>query len=139
MRILSIDPGSVRTGVALIKTTETGADIVGTWLVDGGPEGFMRWWEARPDYDVLVCEDYIVRQGVPSQHRAMLTIGFLKAKDPNLVLQAPSGRKMQVSDEVLKRLSLFHSQRDVKEALRHAVIYLKRQKYTPLLKAGWPR
>lgn len=140
MRLLGVDPGGVRTGVCLIGVEDDSLPVVkGTWLVEGGPDGFLKWWDAKPDYDVLVCEDYIVRQGVPSQHVALRTVGFLKGVEPHGVFQVPAARKVQVSNEVLKRLDVYHTQRDIVEAIRHCIIYLKHQRHKGVLEAGWPR
>lgn len=140
MRLLGVDPGGIRTGVCLIEVTDNSLPVVKeTWLVEGGPDGFLKWWNAKPDYDVLVCEDYIVRQGVPSQHVALRTVGFLKGVEPNGVFQVPAARKVQVSNEVLKRLDVYHTQRDIVEAIRHCIIYLKHQRHRVVLRAGWPK
>jgi len=137
MILLCIDPGAVRTGVALMYVFRDGApQVLETWLVPGGPDGFLEWWKTHPAYDVLVCEDYIVRQGVHTSHAAQRTVGFLRGQD-NVVLQAPAGRKTLVSDAVLKRLGLYHTQRDIKEALRHGVLYLRSIRHTVTLKHGW--
>lgn len=140
MRILGVDPGSTRSGVALLNVPQNDLPtIVGKWLVEGGPDGFLRWWDAKPDYDVLVCEDYIVRQGVPSQHTALRTVGFLKGVEPYGVFQVPAARKVQVSDDALRRLGLYETQRDIREGIRHCIIYLKKSKHLPTLEKGWPR
>lgn len=137
-RILCVDPGGVRTGLALIEFTPTTIPIlVGKWLVVGGPDGFLRWWRYKPAYDILVVEDYIVRQGVPSTHLALKTVGYLKGTEPDAIFQSPAGRKKVVSDDALKRLGLYETQRDIKEAVRHSIVYLKRQKHLPTLHQGW--
>jgi len=137
-RLLGADPGGVRTGLALIEfTPDTLPRLVGKWLIVGGPDGFLQWWEHKPPYDILVVEDYIVRQGVPSTHLALKTVGYLRGTEPDAIFQSPAGRKKLVSNDALKRLGLYETQRDIREGVRHAVVYLKRQKHLPTLHQGW--
>ena len=138
MRLLSIDPG-LRTGVALLDVlNDKPPTLVFHEEITGGLPGFHEWWDVRPDYDVLVCEDYIPRRGVPGNVEPLRIIGYLHPYIP--VLQPPAGRKQAVSDDVLKRLGMYlpgEPNRNAREAVRHGVVYLKHHRHLPTLIAGW--
>lgn len=138
MRILAIDPG-VRSGVALLDVPNDKTPVLLMHdEVYGGLSGFHEWWQRRPDYDVLVVEDYIVRRGVPGNVEPLRIIGYLHPYAP--VLQAPAGRKQAVSDDVLKRLGMYlpgEPNRNAREAVRHGVWWLKKHHHLPTMKAGW--
>ena len=138
MRLLSIDPG-LRTGVALLDVpNDEPPTLVFHEEVHGGLPGFHEWWDLRPDYDVLVCEDYIPRRGIPGNVEPLKIIGYLLPFAP--VLQSPAGRKKAVSDDVLKRLGLYlpgEPNRNAREAIRHGIVYLKRHRHIPTLISGW--
>ena len=140
MRLLGIDPG-VRTGVALLDVpTDQPPTLIFSDEIYGGLSGFSTWWDTRPDYDVLVCEDFILRQGLHGVNlEPVRIIAFLEPYAP--MMQPPAGRKKAVSDETLKRLGLYlpgEKQRNAREAVRHAVVYLKRIHHVPTLRVGWP-
>lgn len=138
MRILAVDPG-VRSGVALLDVPNDKTPVLLMHdEVYGGLSGFHEWWDMRPDYDVLVVEDYIVRRGVPGNVEPLRIIGYLHPWTP--VMQPPAGRKQAVSDDALKRLGLYlpgEPQRNAREAVRHGVLYLKHHRHLPTLIAGW--
>lgn len=140
LRVLAIDPGQ-RTGVALLEVLDNTAPILLAYEeIRGGVLGFEQWWTTHPDYDVLVCEDYIPRAGVPQRNSSdpQRIIGFLRPFTP--VLQSPSGRKKAVSDAVLKRLGLYlpgEPLRNAREAVRHAVWWVKQSRHMPTLRVGW--
>lgn len=129
----------MRTGVALLDVPNDKAPIlISHEEVYGGLSGFHEWWQNRPDYDVLVVEDYIVRRGVPGNVEPLRIIGYLHPYTP--VLQPPAGRKQAVSDDVLKRLGLYlpgEPQRNAREAVRHAVLWLKKHRHLPTMRVGW--
>lgn len=138
MRILAVDPG-VRSGVALLDVPNTKPPVLMSHEdISGGLSGFHEWWDLRPSYDVLVVEDYIPRRGVPGNQEPQRIIGYLYPYTP--VLQAPAGRKQAVSDDVLKRLGLYlpgEPNRNAREAVRHGIWWLKKQRHLPTLKVGW--
>jgi hypothetical protein len=140
--ICSVDPGAQRTGVALLRVQDnTTPELFEYWDIPGGPEGFTTWWAHKPGYDVLVVEDYIVRQGVHTDHLALQTVGFLRATEPDAIFQMPAGRKVMVSNDVLKRLGLYltgNKNRNAIEAIRHTILYLRNQHHIPTLRVGFP-
>ena len=129
----------MRTGVALLDVPSTKPPaLISHEEVSGGLSGFHEWWDLRPSYDVLVVEDYIPRRGVPGNQEPQRIIGYLHPYTP--VLQPPAGRKQAVSDDVLKRLGLHlpgEPHRNEREAVRHAVWWLKKQRHLPTIRAGW--
>jgi hypothetical protein len=139
MIVLGVDPGE-RTGVALLRVPDDSLpELIEYHEVRGGLEGFRMWWETRPVHDVLVVEDFILRPGVKGVNTTPLQIiGFLQSYKPEM--QPPAGRKKAVSDAVLKRLGLYlpgEPLRNAREAVRHAVWYLKKRHHIPTLRVGW--
>lgn len=140
--LLSIDPGK-RTGVAVVRAVEDRApSLLHHEEVYGGLEGFMAWWDTyHPHYDVLVVENYIPRAGVSQKDSGdpQRVIGWLSQFDP--LLRPPAGRKRAVSDDAMKRLGMYlagEPNRNAREAVRHAIGYLKNSLHEPTLRMGWP-
>lgn len=111
--------------------------VLASGVVHGGFEGFRTW--TLPDADVVVCEHYVPynRAGDPTP---LLVEGAVRDRAENVVLQTSSGKNTAVSDTVLKRLGAYTTaghHHDEREAIRHAVWYVKKQKHVPTLKAGW--
>lgn len=137
--MLAIDPG-VRTGAALVEVTEDSAPVLlGYWEIPGGLEGFQEWWALRPEYDTLVAEDFDHREGVRGvDHTPERILGWLSTWTP--ILQKPAGRKRAVPDDALKRLGLYlpgERQRNAREAVRHAIVYLKNSGHRPTIRKGF--
>lgn len=138
--ILAIDPGK-RTGIAVIVYTEgTAPQIAFTEEVYDGLKGFQTWWdEWRPDYDTLVVENFIPREGVRGiDYTPLHIIGWLSQFNP--ILQSPAGRKKAVPDNALKRLGLYlpgEPNRNAREAVRHAVWWLKNQGHKPTIRKAF--
>lgn len=142
MRILGVDPGAQRTGVALIEVEDDSLPVLTAfWDIPGGPDGFTEWWRHKPTSDLLVVEDYIIRQGVHTDHAALKIVGFLRATEPNAIFQTPAGRKVGVSDAALKRLGTYlpgEHNRNAREAVRHVTWFLKRTNHLPTQRVGFP-
>lgn len=147
-RILGIDPGSKRTGICLLEATDDDLTYVQGQEVYGGPEGMIEHLRLvggiyKPD--VTVIEGYEVRRGQAGDPHGLEVIGAVKfwLTDNGLlppVIQPAGGRKVAVSDDALKRMGLYFSgeaQRNLREAVRHAVWYAKKQKHRPTLLKGW--
>ena len=139
MFVLGVDPG-MRTGVALLEVPDNTAPVlVAYWEVYGGVVGFQEWWKTHPEYDVLVCEDFILRGGVKGVNTEPIkVIEFLRPYSP--IMQPPAGRLTAVSDKVLKRLGLYlpgERLRNAREAVRHAVWFVKKSLHKPTLRVGW--
>lgn len=138
--ILAIDPGK-RTGVAAIDYQEDRAPVlIQSAEIYNGVEGFHTWWQmANPRYDVLVVENFIPREGVFGiDHEPLKVIGFLSQFKP--ILQSPAGRKKAVPDSALKRLDLYlpgEKNRNAREAVRHAVWWLKNQGHKPTIRKAF--
>lgn len=138
--ILSIDPGK-RTGVAYIKyDADSAPELLNSAEVYGGADGFRTWWHMfAPEYDTLLCEDFKKREGVHGVDLEPLkVIGWLSEFEP--IMQQPAGRKRGVPDEALKRLGLYlpgEPNRNAREAVRHAVWWLKNQGHRPTIRKGF--
>jgi hypothetical protein len=138
--ILAVDPGK-RTGVAFIEyDNDTAPKLLNSSEVYGGAEGFRLWWQMfAPNYDTLVAENFISREGVYGVDTEPLRVlGFLGQFNP--VLQTPAGRKKAVPDDALKRLGLYlpgEKNRNAREAVRHAVWWLKNQGHRPTIRKAF--
>ena len=151
MNLLAIDPGGNggHTGIVLIEFgVKTPATLVESWAIPGDARPFYEWATLRPErllnIDVLVCEKFVNRN-VPGADLTPLRVeGALEAVwHKGVVWQPASGKNTAVPDKALKNLGLFFEgsgdhHHDRREASRHAVVYLKKKRHMPTLKAGWP-
>ena len=141
--ILGVDPGGT-TGITLLEFGLTSEPrILKSIQVPDGLAGFLAWYHnVHHDWDFVVCESFTLRPGI---HGVDVTptyiIGALEALEQyrtKIYYQSPS-QKSLCSDEVLKRMGLYHSgMPHVNDAIRHAIIYLRNVKHIPTLKKGWP-
>lgn len=153
--ILAVDPGK-RTGIALMHFEDDEAvEVVATWDVSGSVEGFINWLDDHTNtlYDsgvmdcdglFVVYENFIPREGKHGvEDDASRVLGALAywAHDNGLpaVPQPPAGRLKAVPNEVLDKFYVFSGNKDrnVKEAARHAVWYLKNAMHMPTIQKGW--
>lgn len=142
--MLSLDPGGT-TGVAIIEYGKTGYNLVKTWQISGGLQGFLDFhWDELEDweFDQIICESFDLREGV---HGADLSpvyiIGALEALYPRalieIVYQKPS-QKSLCGDERLRKLNLHTPGRPhANDAVRHGIIYLRNKKHPAILEEGW--
>ena len=145
--ILSIDPGGLgtgETGIALGVFTPTEPyHLLDTWAVPDNITGFRAWYYERwHDADVVVCEQWVDRNIRGADRSPLLIEGAVRFLWPEVVLQPASGKNTAVSDQALKNLGVYTvggHHHDIREATRHAVLYLKHQHHMPTLKAGWPK
>ena len=145
---LAVDPG-VRTGVALMNYYhDTPVRLLLATDVGGGVEGFIEWIDAYQPatLEFIVYEDFILREGKHGvELEPLKVIGALHVLAHELEIplhsQPPSGRLKAVNDEALNRLGMRFSgnkDRNVKEAARHGVWWMKRQGHVPTIKTAWP-
>lgn len=141
MIYLGVDPGE-RTGVAYLEVTEDATPVLVHYEeVYGGAAGFKRWWDTnRPmAHDKLIVEDFILRGGVHGVNiEPVRVIEFLRPHHP--IMQPPAGRRVAVSDAVLKRLGVHlpgERLRNAREAVRHVIWRLKGERHMPTLRVGW--
>lgn len=145
--ILSIDPG-LRTGIALGHYDESDAlYFFRQEDVKGGAQGMIEWIHysipgALTDH--VVMENFIPREGKHGVGTdASEVIGAVRFwAYLNLIpvtFQPPAGRKKAVPDTVLARFGTYvgNEDRNIKEAARHAVWYLKNRGHKPTIKKGW--
>ncbi len=147
--ILAVDPGK-RTGIALVHFDDDAPAVVTwTWDVDGGLEGWADWIteyrEIFVDSDFfIVYESFTPREGVHGVGTdAPEVIGALRtwADDWGIpaVPQPPAGRVRAVPDAIVKSLGFNKSkeQRNIFEAVRHSIWYLKNARHLPTIKKFW--
>lgn len=152
--MLVIDPGGAGKGETGIVYLWLGVDgelspeVMDSWAVPGGLEGFREWEEhyyyLHAGGETVVCETFVNRNIPGADLTPVLIEGAVRYLRPDTILQPAAGKNTAVPDEVLKRLGLYdigtgdHHQ-DRREAARHAVWFLKKNKHLPTLKKGWPR
>ena len=150
-KIMSVDPGK-RTGVVYLTFDDTTpAEIVDSWDIPGGAQGFLDFLETHKQpprtpepVDFVVYESFTVREGVHGVGTdAPEVIGVLLSWLNELELpaasQPPAGRKKAVPDKVLYKFYRFWGKQDrnAKEAARHGLWYLKNAKHMPTIRKGW--
>lgn len=154
--MLVIDPGGAGKGETGIVYLWLGMDgelppeVLNSWAVPDGLEGFREWATSPAGHfplntvDFVVCETFVNRNIPGADLTPVLIEGAVRYLRPDTILQPAAGKNTAVPDEVLKRLGLYdlgtgdHHQ-DRREAARHAVWFLKKNKHLPTLKKGWPR
>lgn len=150
-KIMAVDPGK-RTGVVFVTFNDgTPMEVVDSWDIPGGAQGFLDFLDTHrqpartPEpVDFAVYERFIPREGVHGVGTdAPEVLGVLlhwaNEHDLLAVPQSPAGRKKAVPDKVLDKFYQFsgNADRNVKEAARHAVWYLKNAKHLPTIRKGW--
>ncbi len=145
---VAVDPGVKRTGVATFLYDDTTVELGPHEEVYGGLSGMLEWLDLKVPTFVshFVVEDYQVHRtaGDPNGLRIIGAIemwAYLHARKP-VILQPAAGRKQAVSNDALKRLGWYfpgEPQRNLLEAVRHGVWWLKNQKHPAILNGGWPR
>lgn len=141
MRLLSLDPGGT-TGYAVMEYTSEDVRLVESGQISDGLEGFISEWREGQRYDAIVCEDFILRPSVKFPDLSpVYIIGALEvlARAYQITYQPPSSKPM-CTDTVLKRLKMYQvGKPHANDAIRHAIIYLRKRKHMPTLLAGWPK
>lgn len=146
--IIAVDPGK-RTGIAFIHFDDDAPAIVTyTFDVAEGVQGFIDWLleygDTFKDFFV-VYENFRIREGKHGVGtEASEVIGALlfwaryTAQVP-AVPQPADGRMAAVPNKVLDKFitTSGNSDRNFKEAARHAIWYLKNAKHLPTIKKGW--
>lgn len=154
-----VDPGG-DTGMALLHVQPDRLTLVDWETVPYDPrlrEGsamptaqLVAWTLDYPGQHKLVFEDFHLRNnGAEKDTTALRVIGSIEQViyDRDLFAavhaQEPVEAKHMVPDEVLEKLGLHmdhsHSQRHVRDALRHGVTYLTRLRYLPVCRVAYPR
>ena len=145
MRILSIDPGGAppngTTGIALVSVSGEWITVERTWAVEGGHHGFCKWvreelYKVQPLIDYVVCEQFVKYKNV-ADTSPLLIEGVVRYLWPKAVLQPASGKNKTVPDSILKKYGWYNDNshhHDVREAIRHAIFWLKKQGLPAALK-----
>lgn len=150
MIVLGIDPGSSRsaashTGIVLLD----GVRLLNSWAIRGGIDGFREWhrndvpWHLLPDRDhmTVVCERFVDRQVGGADRSPLLIEGAVRFLWPDVVLSPPSGYKTGMPDWAMEKMGFsaksfggdHHADRW--SALRHALLYMKKQHAPEILEA----
>lgn len=125
---MAFDPGDT-TGYAKVEV-EPDKEV---WVLRKGtfpwPEGMDDAIRMSLDTDIVIAEDFIVRQPlIGSKIEAIKVIGVLEfVVGHKLVLQQPA-EKQRCPDKLLKELGLWDKSEHVRDALKHVVIYLQKNK-----------
>ncbi len=142
--MLSLDPGGT-TGVAIIEYGDTEYNLIKTWQIPNGLQGFLDFhWDELEDweFDQIICESFDLREGVYGADLSpVYIIGALEALYPKaltpIIYQKPS-QKALCGDDRLRKLG-FHApgRPHANDAVRHGIIYLRNNKHATILKEGW--
>lgn len=166
--ILSIDPGGSKkgeTGIAFgYYEDDKPYELTDSWAVPNNIDGFREWfyntehayytnqraiqlldrngnYDGYSPVDIVVCEKWVDRGIRGADRSPMLVEGAVRFLWPDAVMQGASGKNTAVSDLALKNLGVYTAgghHRDILEATRHAVWYVKNQRHMPTLLKGWP-
>lgn len=137
-----LDPGKT-TGVALGYWDDTTPlTIKRTWQISNGLDGFLEWardFDGDVAGDVFVCEDFILRPGVPNADiTPAFIIGAVKALGLNPVMQAPSLKSL-APDSTLKANDYWvKGQPHAVDAIRHLLVYNRATMHVPTIHSVWP-
>lgn len=154
----AVDPGG-DTGMSLFHVQPDRWQLLAHATVRWHPRGgenpvdvLVEWLETHPGVHRLLYEDFHVRNTVgaaSTDTTALLVLGaiekmMLDRRPYEAVFkQEPVEGKKLATDEVLERLGLHmghaHAQRHVRDANRHAVTHLARQRYLPVCRVAFPR
>lgn len=140
MRLLSLDPGGT-TGYAIIDYFDNQVELLESGQISDGLTGFIAEWRYLK-YDVVVCESFTLRPSVKFPDLSpVYIIGALEVLSSQypIVYQPPSSKPL-CTDTVLKRLGMYQvGKPHANDAIRHGIIYLRKQNHMPTLLAGWPK
>lgn len=149
--LLSIDPGGAgtgHTGIVRLWYTPTEAPLLlESWAVPDGLDGWLAWHDEYRLEDhwidlEVVCEHFVNRNVPGADLTPCFIEGSVRTVYRDVILQPAAGKNTAVPDTVLKRLGLYSfpgdHHHDRREAARHALWYLKKQKHIPTLKAMYP-
>lgn len=148
MNIIAIDPGKA-TGIALLDYSEISAPTLiahGTHAPDRVIDALDHLAQYLDFYGgVIVIERFVLREGMYGVDTSPIGVidrikEWAKNKPHTLVWQLP-GEKELVTNDRLRRLGLWlkgKEQRHIMDAVRHAVLYLVKNKHKPTAAKGWP-
>lgn len=154
LNILAIDPAGEGGDTGIVAVTlppDKPAYITTSWAVHDGFDGFIEQWV--PAYfgnmttaNVVIVEHFVNYLGKAADITPVLIEGVVRylAQGTEIVLQPSSGKNTAVPDSALARLGwdTFDSRdhhHDRKEAARHALWWIKKQRHLPTLAVAWPR
>jgi hypothetical protein len=141
IKILAFDPGGT-TGWAVVEYDEKESKLIEYGQITGGYKGFKDFYlNSGIDADVVVCESFTLRSGMPSVNlEPCYVIGVLYALENKPVIFYPPSYKIFCNDDALKRLEFYvKGKQHARDAIRHAVAYLRLEiNHIPTMKKGWP-
>lgn len=153
-----VDPGG-DTGMALLHIKPDTFQLIDTATVPYRPalgedpiKTLTSWVRKHPGVHHLLYESFHIRNTAAAASTDLTPVEVIKAMQDMVAngnayeavfSQQPVGGKHMASDDVLEKLGLHmghkHAQRHVRDALRHAVTHLARQRYAPLCRVAFPR
>jgi len=138
-KILGLDPG-VTTGWALVQYDEDSAPVLlECGQIPDGHDGFIRHWKFLPNFDFVVCESFTLREGVRGVNiEPAYVIGALEVLEPSEIIYQTPAMKTLCDNDALKRMGAYvRGQQHARDAIRHAMVYLKINRHLPTLRLGW--
>lgn len=122
---------------------DTEAELLYYEQVTGSLQGFLEWYETKSHelgWDEVVCEDFTLRLNVKFPDLSpVYIIGALEALEwPTVPHYQQPTQKPLCDDDRLKKLGLHKPGKGhANDAIRHGIIYLRRNRHMPTLKKGW--
>ena len=138
-KILGLDPG-VTTGWAIIEYHEDSPPVLlDCGQVTEGHYGFIQYWNFFPDFDKVVCESFTLREGIRGVNiEPAYVIGALEALKPAEIHYQSPALKSLCDNDALKRMGAYvKGKQHARDAIRHAMVYLKVNRHLPTLRLGW--
>lgn len=138
-KILGLDPG-VTTGWAIVEYADDAQPVLlHNGQIADGHKGFINYWDELPSFDFVVCESFTLREGIRGVNiEPAYVIGALEAIKPAEIHYQTPALKSLCDNDALKRLNMYvRGQQHARDAIRHAIVFLKKNYHLPTLTLGW--
>lgn len=114
--------------------------LVKAWQIKDGLQGFLKKGWMQEQFDIIVCENFTLRNSVTFPDLSpVYIIGALEALAVQDIIYQRPAEKPVCPDNILKVMNFYQvSMPHANDAIRHAVIYLRKQRHIPTIKLGWP-
>ena len=138
-KILGLDPG-VTTGWAIVEyTDDTPPVLTDCGQIPHGHIGFIEAWPDLPEFDIVICESFTLREGIRGVNiEPAYVIGALSALNEKPANYQSPSLKTLCDNDALKRLNAYvRGQQHARDAIRHAMVFLKINYHLPTILLGW--
>lgn len=152
MRALVLDPGKV-SGAALIEwDIDRPMEVLSTWAIPGGCEGFVAWWHMQPkhrslsgkSWSIVISELFEIDGTVtgswsPRIEGAILAlwgnqVTWQRRDDKALIGKGEPARNAWLTSRGI-RTKTQHE----RDAIVHGLVFLRRLHHLPTIEKFWPK